>query len=88
MTTAQIAARKKVGSLTLANVGRNLNSVAEGFLALCAGDEEEAKRSLLGMPLEPQLGAVLYLAVETVAQRRQRELDLDLSRWGVRCDHR
>ena len=88
MTSAQVVAREEIKGLTLTDVGRRLNTVAEGFLALWAGDDAAAKRSLMLLPAGPQLKAMLLLAVDTVVRRRQRELDYELNSYRIRRNHR
>lgn len=84
MTPAQIMACEQVRRLRLEDIGRRLNSVADRFLALCAGDDEAAKRSLVMIPAEPQVKEMLLLAVDTVVSRRQRQLDYVLDGFRVR----
>ena len=84
MTPAQIMARKEIKGLSLADLGRSLNTVAAWFLALWAGDSDAATRSLYEMQLEPELRSMLCLAVDTVARRRQRLLDYELNGFRIR----
>ena len=84
MTPAQVMACEQVRRLRLEDIGRRLNSVADRFLALCAGDDEAAKRSLDMIPAEPQLKEMLLLAVDTVVSRRQRRIDYELDGFRVR----
>jgi hypothetical protein len=84
MTGAAMAAQERVRGLTLADVGVHLNTVADWFLALFGSDAEAARQSLQGMPLEPNLKQMLCLAVDTVASRRQRQLDYVLDGFRVR----
>ena len=87
MTPAQIMAREEIKGLTLEAVGRRLNSAAEGLLALWAGDETAAKRSLITMPADPRLKHMLLLAVDTVVKRRQRQLDYELNGFRIHRGH-
>ena len=84
MTPAQIAAREQLKSVTVSDVGRKLNTVAERFLAHWAGDCTAAKQSLSGMPLEHEFKDMLGLAVDTVVRRRQRQLDWELGGFQIR----
>ena len=87
MTPAQVEAREQVKGLTLADVKRRLNTAADMFLALWAGDADAAKRSLFGMPVQAQVREMLCLAVDTVVSRRQRQLDYELDGFRVRRAH-
>lgn len=84
MTPAQVMACEQVRRLRLEDIGRRLNNVADRFLALCAGDEAAAKRSLVMMPAEPQLKEMLLLAVDTVVSRKQRRVDYEVDGFRVR----
>jgi hypothetical protein len=84
MTHEQFAARKKVRKLALQDIGRKLNTVADRFLALSAGDDTAAKQSLMMMGAEPQLKEMLLLAVDTVVDRRQRRIDYELDGFRIR----
>ena len=84
MTSAQLMATQAVRRLTLQDIGRRLNTVADRFLALWAGDDAEAKRSLLLMTAKPQLKEMLLLAVDTVVTRRQRRSDYELDGFRIR----
>jgi hypothetical protein len=84
MTHEQFAARKKVRKLSLHDIGRRLNTVADRFLALWAGDDAAAKRSLIMMGAEPQLKEMLLLAVNTVVSRRRRRIDYELDGFRIR----
>ena len=84
MTPAQFVASQEVRRLTLQDIGRRLNTVADRFLALWAGDDAAAKRSLMMMGAEPQLKEMLLLAVDTVVSRRQRQLDYVLDGFRIR----
>ena len=88
MTAAQIAVREQIGRLTLRDIGRSLNPVADRLLAFWAGDMEAAKQSLHEMPVQPQLREMLCLAMDTVAHRRQRQLDWELDGLRIRCGRR
>ena len=79
MTAARIAARDQMKRLTIPDLGRHLNAVADRFVALWAGDADAAKRSLHKMPMEPKLKQMLCLAVDTVVRRHQRRLDCELN---------
>ena len=78
MTTAQIAAREQLRRVSRRDIGRHLNTVAANFLASWAGDMAAAKQSLAVMPVQPQVREMLCLAMDTVAARRQRQLDREL----------
>ena len=84
MTPAQIVAREEIKGLTPDNIGRRLNTVAEGLLALWAGDDTAAKGSLVLSPMEARLKAMLLLALDTVVRRRQRQLDYELDGFRIR----
>ena len=88
MTPAQFVASREVRRLTLQDIGRRLNTIADRFLALWAGDDTAAKQALMLMAAEPQLKEMLLLAVDTVVSRRQRRIDHELDgvrvRWKVR----
>ena len=84
MTRTQTAAREQVKQLTLADLGRGINTAAAWFLALWAGDIDAARRSLYEMQIEPELRSMLCLAVDTVARRRQRQLDYELNGLYIR----
>jgi len=88
MTAAQIAVREQIGRLTLRDIGRSLNPVADQLLAFWAGDMEAAKQSLSEMPVQPQLREMLCLAMDTVAHRRQRQLDRELDGLRIRYGRR
>ena len=88
MTMAQMAAREQVRTLSLADVVRSLNTSAEHFLALWAGDAEAAKRSLREMPVNGKLRHMLCLAVDTVTRRHQRQLSSELGGWRIRRGRR
>jgi hypothetical protein len=83
MTSAQFMASQEVRRLTLQDVGRKLNTVADRFLALWAGDGAAAKRSLMRIRAEPQLKEMLLLAVDTIVSRRQRQLDYALDGFRI-----
>ena len=84
MTPSQFVASQEVRRLALQDIGRRLNTVADRFLALCAGDDAAAKRSLMLMGAEPQLKEMLLLAVDTVVSRRQRRIDYVLDGFRIR----
>lgn len=84
MTHEQFVTRKKVRKLSLHDIGRRLNTVANRFLALWAGDDAAAKRSLMLMCTEPELKEMLLLAVDTVMDRRQRRIDYELDGFRIR----
>jgi len=84
MTAGQIRAREQIGRLTLKSIGRRLNTVADHFLAFWAGDAAAAKQSLCEMPVQPQLREMLCLAMDTVAARRQRQLNRELDGLRIR----
>ena len=88
MTAAQIAAREHISRLSLKDIGRGLNPVADRLLAFWAGDMEAAKQSLSEMPVQPQLREMLCLAMDTVAARRQRQLDRELGGMRIRRGRR
>jgi len=88
MTAAQIAARDQISRLTLRDIGRRLNTVAEHFLAFWAGDAAAARQSLCEMPVEPQLREMLCLAMDTVSHRRQRQLNRELDGLRIRRGRR
>jgi len=83
MTPAQRTASQEVRRLTLQDIGRRLNTVADRFLALWAGDDTAAKRSLMLIRAEPQLKEMLLVAVDTVVSRRQRQLDYALDGFRI-----
>lgn len=83
MTPTQLMASQEVRRLTLQDIGRRFNTVADRFLALWAGDDAAAKRSLMRIRAEPQLKAMLLLAVDTVVSRRQRQLDYVLDGFRI-----
>jgi len=85
MTTAQLAAREQVSMLTLRDIGRRLNTVAANFLAFWAGDIGAAKRALSEAPLDGELRGMLFLAMDTVVARRERQLNRELD--GQRVWH-
>ncbi len=84
MTTAQLMASQEVRKLMLHDIGRRLNTVADRLLALWAGDDAAAKRSLIMMGAEPQLKEMLLLAVDTVVDRRQRRIDYEMDGFRIR----
>ena len=84
MSAGQIRARDQIGRLTLKSIGRRLNTVADHFLAFWAGDAAAAKQSLCEMPVQPQLREMLCLAMDTVAARRQRQLNRELDGLRIR----
>ena len=84
MTTAQLAAREHVSRLTLKDIGRRLNPVADRFLAFWAGDIGAAKGSLKDLPINGELREMLCLAMDTVASRRERQLNRELDGFRVR----
>lgn len=84
MTAAQLAARGQVNKVTLKDIGRSLNPVAERLLAFWAGDMEAAKRSLFEMPVQSQVREMLCLAMDTVKHRRERRLDRELNGLRIR----
>ena len=88
MTPTQLMATQAVRRLTLQGIGRRLNTVADRFLALWAGDDAAAKQSLMLMGAEPQLKEMLLLAVDTVVSRRQRKIDYELDGFRVRWQGR
>ena len=88
MSPAQIAVREEVKRLSLADVGRSLNAVADRFLALWAGDAAAAKQSLRRMPMEPELKRMLCLGVDTVVTRRQRQIDYELNGLRIHRSYR
>ena len=83
MTPSQFVASQEVRRLTLQDIGRRLNTVADRFLALWAGDDAAAKRSLMQIGAEPQLKEMLLLAVDTVVSRRQRRIDYVLDGFRI-----
>ena len=88
MTSAQLMATQAVRRLTLQDIGRRLNTVADWFLALWAGDTDAARRSLYEMQIEPELRSMLCLAVDTVVRRHQRRLDYELNGLRIRRGYR
>lgn len=84
MTSMQIVAKEEVQRLTLQDTGRRLNTVADRFLALWAGDDTAAKRALMTMSAEPQVKEMLLLAVDTVINRKERRTDYELDGFRVR----
>ena len=83
MTSAQVMAIEEIRRLTCRDIGRRFNTVADRFLALWAGDDTAARRSLMTMGTEPQLKEMLLLAVNTVVNRRQRRVDYELDGFRV-----
>lgn len=88
MTAAQIAARDQISRLTLRDIGRRLNTVAERFLAFWAGDAAAAKQSLSEMPVAPQVRVMLCLAMDTVVHKHQRQLNRELDGLRIRRGRR
>ena len=84
MTRTQTTAREQIKRLTIADLGRSLNTAADWFLALWAGDTDAARRSLYEMQIEPELRSMLCLAVDTVTRRRQHQLDYELNSFCIR----
>ena len=84
MTAGQMVAREQISRLTLKDIGRRLNTVAANFLAFWAGDMAAAKQSLAVMPVQPQVREMLCLAIDTVAHRRQRQLNRELDGLRIR----
>lgn len=84
MTPAQAVAKRQIAQLTLKDIGRRLNTVAQWLLAYWAGDVDAVKRSLVELPLNPRMRTMLWMAVDTVVARRQRQLDYELNDSRIR----